>query len=390
MKDLVVLAFALLIAVELVTAHRLNTNHHRHKYGRRGHACLHGVKGICGEPSECTGKLKRGHCKSSSNVCCVSLFDHSGNKSLAPPVERPEKEEESQSKSVDMNDDYHDRLKEKQLARCRSKYFEYRRKNCVERVNKHFQSCKQYMLKPLHLAVADGTFERDFKTLVGMSVDTSIVKYKFLCKELTGSKCKPLTKDMVVDLFRNAESSKKILMKNPNIHWIYRIDVLNSNTAKTPEEARQRCFKKISKHKSVFHGLRNSKWVDLSGHMESIFTPEGKVVVDIKTMGTFNFFGPDMAAEHKAADVDPYWNPLSWKCVTKKRVDKYACGYGNYKEEFMKKWSELQKSGEILSNVMKKTFWRMFQSDPGAMVPNRQIDLLDPIPLLTKSPNMIA
>ena len=166
-------------------------------------------------------------------------------------------------------------------------------------------------------------------------------------------------------------------MNDPNIHWIYRIDVLNSNTAKTPEEAKQRCFKKLPKYKSVFHGLRNSKWVDLSGHMESIFTPEGKVVVDIKTMGTFNFFGPDMAAEHKAADVDPYWNPVSWKCVTKKLVDKYACGYDNYKQEFMKRWIELQKSGhEIISRVMKRTFWRMFQSDPGAMVPNQQ-DLLE-------------
>ena len=202
MKALVILCFVLLSAVELVAAYRLKKNHHSR--GQSGHKCLHGVKGICGEPSECTnGKLKRGHCKGSSSiVCCVPLLGRKGHKSLTLPVERPEKEEESESKSVDMNSDYHDRLKKKQLAKCRSKYFQSRRKKCIKRVNKHFQSCEKYMLKPLHLAVEDGTFERDFKALVGMSVDASISKYKFLCKELTGSKCKPLTKDMVVDLFR--------------------------------------------------------------------------------------------------------------------------------------------------------------------------------------------
>jgi len=390
MKVLVILCFALLTAVELVAAYKLKKNHRSHKLGERGHKCLHRIKGICGEPSECTdGELKRGHCKgSSSNVCCVSRLNHKGHKFLSPPLESPEKEDESESKSVDMKSDYHERLKKKQLAKCRSKYFQFRRKKCIKRVNKHFQSCKKYMLKPLHLAVEDGTFERDFKALVGMSVDASISKYKFLCQELTGSKCKPLTKEMVIDLFRNAESSKKILMNDPNIHWIYRIDVLNSNTAKTPKEARQRCFKKLPKYKSVFHGLGNSKWVDLTGHMESVFTPEGKVVVDIKTMGTFNFFSPDMAAEHKAADVDPYWNPATWKCVTRKRVDKYACGYDNYKEEFMKKWDEFSSDGEILSTVMKKTFWRMFQSDPDVMAPNPP-DILekkyDPFPGITKS-----
>ena len=79
-------ALAFVATVQLATAVRLNSVHRHLRTGHKGHKCLHGVKGICGLPSACTGgKLKRGHCKGdSSNVCCVkrSKHGHRGHKCL--------------------------------------------------------------------------------------------------------------------------------------------------------------------------------------------------------------------------------------------------------------------------------------------------------------------
>jgi hypothetical protein len=62
----------LLICISCYTlAEMVNAKKH-HKYGHAGHKCLHGIKGICGKPSECNGELQRGHCKgNSNNVCCM-------------------------------------------------------------------------------------------------------------------------------------------------------------------------------------------------------------------------------------------------------------------------------------------------------------------------------
>ena len=72
--------------MQLATAVSLNSVHRHLRTGHKGHKCLHGVKGICGLPSACTGgKLKRGHCKGGKeNICCVkrSKHGHRGHKCL--------------------------------------------------------------------------------------------------------------------------------------------------------------------------------------------------------------------------------------------------------------------------------------------------------------------
>lgn len=303
----------------------------------------------------------------------------------------------------------------KKLKKCKKLFLKYRRKKCRRKAEKaaaRKRRCEKYKLKPLYLAIEDGTFDKDFKALVGMTVEQSIQRYNELCPLLSESPCTPLAYDTIVDLFRGPESSNRIVLAEPNIHWIYRVDVLNSNTAKTVAEAEERCFKKMPIHESVFHGVRNSKYVDQSGHMESVFTPEGKVVVSIKEMGTFNFFGKangkwakGMREAHVEADVKPYLNILSRKCMKSKRLSiglkikeginfllpkkykmktqldqgstftkKYGCGYGNYRKEFMKKWDELRSQPQIISKNMKRTFWRMFQFDRDAMKPGQLFD----------------
>ena len=79
---------------------------------------------------------------------------------------------------------------------------------------------------------------------------------------------------------------------------------------------------------NLFRPQSNSKYVDQSGHMESVFTPEGKVVVSIAKMGTFNFFGKangkwakGMKHAHVEADVKPYLNIFSRKCMKSNRLN---------------------------------------------------------------------
>ena len=77
---------AFVATLQLATAVSLNSVHRHLRTGHKGHKCLHGVKGICGLPSACTGgKLKRGHCKGGKeNICCVkrSKHGHRGHKCL--------------------------------------------------------------------------------------------------------------------------------------------------------------------------------------------------------------------------------------------------------------------------------------------------------------------
>lgn len=418
----------ILLLLHAVVPHSLVRGFRRRRRGHKGHKCLHGVEGICGNPSTCTnGKLTTGHCKGSAlNVCCVS-----SSKLEIKEKRRQVKEEGTErdgkvgsstslpTHSTPYSDkivaavpksgvDEVERDLAKKLEECKTLYFAYRRKRCAKKAKNDAQrrkGCERFKLKPLYLAIKEGTFEEDFKALVGMSVERSVQRYNFICPKLTNSKCKTLTSEMVIDLFRDSESSNKILMADPNIHWIYRVDVLNSGTAKTVADAESRCFTLMSKPESVFHGILNSKYVDQSGHMESIFTPDGKVVVNIAEMGTFNFFGKangewnGMSGAHTAADVIPYLNIFSKKCmksaatrialkmkegwnyiVPKKfevdiQLDRkgatlkdYGCGYGNYRKEFMERWKHLREHPETISLRQKRTFWRMFQDDPNVMM----------------------
>ena len=342
-------------ACNVVEAYRTRTGH-------RGHKCMHGIVGICGKPSACKGELKTGHCRGdSSNVCCIATAAEEPEpqvekqkvvRTVAPSQELPKAVQKDEEVEADGNDDYHEGILQGQLQACNELWFAHRRKRCTRKVKRKFKKCKPYYLKPLHLSIKDGTFDRDFKALVGLTVKQSIQKYHSICKLLNGKPCKTLTEAMVVDLFRNAKSSQKLLLADPNLHHIYRIDVLNTNTAKSIPEAKKRCFKLLGFFKSMFHspwygfkpGSRNAKYVDLSGHMESVFDPNGKVVTDISLMGTFNFFGPSHAGAHWDADVVPYQE------------------YDNYKEQFMKEWEKIRSTPEMLSRDIKDCVWRHFQT----------------------------
>ena len=66
-------SIAILLLLHVAASHSLVRGFRRRRRGHKGHKCLHGVNGICGDPATCTnGKLARGHCKGgASNICCV-------------------------------------------------------------------------------------------------------------------------------------------------------------------------------------------------------------------------------------------------------------------------------------------------------------------------------
>jgi hypothetical protein len=99
-------------------------------------------------------------------------------------------------------------------------------------------------------------------------------------------------------------------MASENLHKVYR-GILNSNVPQTSAGAQEAGFTKLGFFKSLFHNpISNSKWVGPSGHLEGVYSRRsGTIDVSNSYGGTFNFFGPDNASAHKAADVDPY---LKW------------------------------------------------------------------------------
>ena len=96
-------------------------------------------------------------------------------------------------------------------------------------------------------------------------------------------------------------------MASENLHKVYR-DILNTNVPQTAIAAANANYKELGFWKSIFHNpIVNSKWVGPYGHMEGVYGPNDQIVTTDTVKGTFNFFGPDQAAAHKAADVDPYF-----------------------------------------------------------------------------------
>lgn len=146
-------------------------------------------------------------------------------------------------------------------------------------------------------------FKNEFKKITGMSVEDSIKLYK----EQTGEE---LTVDKIQKLFSDPNYANEQLMANKNLHTVYR-DILNTNIPATEKEAIARGFIKLPWYKSVYHNplyapWTNSKYIDSSGHLESVYDGQGNLVTSKDYLGTFNFFGPDDFSGHKAADVDPY------------------------------------------------------------------------------------
>ncbi len=139
-----------------------------------------------------------------------------------------------------------------------------------------------------------------FQKITGMSVEDSISLYKSQTGEA-------LTTDQVEKMFTDPAYAKEQLMANKNLHTVYR-SILNSNAPQTAAAAATAGYQKLGFWKSIFHNpIVNSKWVGPSGHMEGVYNSKGNIVNSNSVRGTFNFFGPDQAGAHKAADVDPYF-----------------------------------------------------------------------------------
>ncbi|WAC21842.1 hypothetical protein OVA24_10650 [Luteolibacter sp. SL250] len=158
---------------------------------------------------------------------------------------------------------------------------------------------------PLPPTPEKSEFDKKFEAATGgMTVDESIDLYK----KQTG---KDLTREQVEAMFTDSDSAKALLEADKDLHTTYR-DILNTNIPASKEDAEAQGFKKLPWHQSIFHQDyynpfgSNEKYVSADGHREVVFDSNGEVVSDRSNLGTFNFFGPDKAGDHKAADVDPY------------------------------------------------------------------------------------
>lgn len=149
-------------------------------------------------------------------------------------------------------------------------------------------------------AVAEEEFAERFEDITGMTLEDSIKLYE----EQTGEE---LSASTVQTLFSDPVKAGEILMKDENLHTTYR-NILNSNIPATAEAAEEAGFEKLPFMKSIFHNpFANSKWVGPNGHLEAVYDGNGDLVTSNSVKGTFNFFGPDNASGHTAADVKPYF-----------------------------------------------------------------------------------
>ncbi len=137
----------------------------------------------------------------------------------------------------------------------------------------------------------------------GLSVEDSQNIYE----TVTG---KTISKDDIKALFTDPNKAKAILMKDKEIHTVFR-GILNTNTPSSPEEALDSGqWQELTKGEAVFHASLtrgNRKFVSIDGYREVIFTPDGTIDQSNEFMGTFNFFHPtEYPLSHILTDVDPY------------------------------------------------------------------------------------
>ena len=172
-------------------------------------------------------------------------------------------------------------------------------KNAQRELGSCVQSCTY---RP---APTETKFQQDFSTWTnGLSVQDSIDLYK----AQTG---KTLTEAEVEILFTDADKAKEKLMADKDLHTVYR-SILNNNAPTTKADAIKASYTQPTFLGSRFLGnwyhdpWKNSKYISPSGHLESVFDEGGNLVSSNDYKGTFNFFGPDQKAAHKAADVDPF------------------------------------------------------------------------------------
>lgn len=149
------------------------------------------------------------------------------------------------------------------------------------------------------------SFADKFKAITGMTVEESIALYK----ADTGKDLDPAT---VETLFTDSAKAKQLLMADKDLHTAYR-SILNSNVPATKEAAKAAGYTQPTLLGSKFLAnwyhdpWNNEKWVSPDGHLEGVYDANGNLVNTLEYKGTFNFFGPDKTGDHKAADVDPYY-----------------------------------------------------------------------------------
>jgi hypothetical protein len=98
-------------------------------------------------------------------------------------------------------------------------------------------------------------------------------------------------------------------MGDEQLHRNYR-SILNTNVPATRAQAvsPEFGFVKQSFWANLFHNpFQNTKYLSPDGHMEAVFDRKGNLVRSDDYKGTFNFYSPSQAADHKAADVDPFF-----------------------------------------------------------------------------------
>ena len=158
---------------------------------------------------------------------------------------------------------------------------------------------------PLPPPPPETEFQKNFKKWTnGLTVQESIDLYHVQ----TG---KTLTEEEVKTLFDDPTKAKEMLEADKDLHSVYR-DILNSHAPATEKDAIAAGYTQPTFLGSEFLGRWyhdpwvNSKYVDPTGHLESVFDGDGNLVSSNDYKGTFNFFPPDQAGDHKLADVDPY------------------------------------------------------------------------------------
>ncbi len=72
-------------------------------------------------------------------------------------------------------------------------------------------------------------------------------------------------------------------------------------------------YNKLSKFKSIYHGVENEKFVSMNpdvnktGMYEVVYSSSGSLIKTSEELGTFNFYSPSKEKAHTLYDVVPYW-----------------------------------------------------------------------------------
>jgi hypothetical protein len=113
--------------------------------------------------------------------------------------------------------------------------------------------------------------------------------------------------DLIRDIYMNQEDPLAFLVA---LH--YSRNVLN-NAPLTEQDAIKKGWTKLKQSESAYHQIGignkdNSKYVSADGKLEAVYYSDGKIVRDIRNVGTYNIASPtDEKLKHLLYDVLPYY-----------------------------------------------------------------------------------